>query len=187
MSRDTPKPENLVVRTATLPASAALHLSHPLNDRSELHMTRLSDVAGLSHIGVSIARVPPGRESFALHAHTLQEEWIFVLSGAGEVQLDDDAVEIGPGDFVGFPANGPAHLVRNTGSADLVFLQGGDRRPGDRGRFPELGLIGYEDDDGHMALIPEEAVTRRPFTDWLADADERERPRDALRENKNNP
>jgi uncharacterized cupin superfamily protein len=160
-------PSDYLVRTSELDPATALHVSHPLNDLSEIFMTRLSDPTGLTHLGISMARVPPGKESFALHAHTVQEEWIFVVSGEGRVRIDDDELAVRAGDFVGFPANGPAHLVRNTSAVDLVYLQGGDRRPGDRGRFPELGRVAYQHDDGHMALVPEEHVELRPLADWL--------------------
>lgn len=164
-----PEPKQCIVRTSSLDPEQAMHVRHPYNPRSEIFMTRLSDPAGLSHLGVSLARIPPGKESFALHVHTLQEEWIYVLSGQGVVRLDEEEFPVGPGDFVGFPPRGPAHVVCNTSDADLVFLQGGDRRPGDRGHFPELGKVGYHHDDGHMALIDEDAVELRPFTDWLAE------------------
>lgn len=161
-------PTDYLVRTSELDSTAQLHVSHPLNDRSEIFMTRLSDPTGLSHVGVSLARVPPGKESFALHVHSIQEEWMFVLSGEGHVRIDDGELAVRAGDFVGFPPNGPAHLVRNTSDVDLVYLQGGDRRAGDRGRFPELGRVAYQHDDGHMALIPEDQIEIRPFSDWMA-------------------
>lgn len=164
----TPKDPQNFVHTAQFDGSEAMHIRHPLNKKSDLYMTRLSDPTGLTHVGVSLARLPPGKESFALHVHTIHEEWIFVVSGEGQVQLDADVHPIRAGDFVGFPANGSAHLVRNNSTADLVYLQGGDRRAGDRGHFPELGLIGYQHDEGHMALIPEEQVKLRPFSDWMA-------------------
>lgn len=132
-------------------------------------MTRLSDPAGLTHLGISRAVVPPGKESFALHRHTIQEEWIFVLEGSGHVQLDDRRVPITKGDFMGFVPGGPAHLVCNTSDADLVYLQGGDRREGDRGHFPRLGKIGFVQDDGHMALVDEDAIERLPLTAWIAE------------------
>lgn len=157
-----------IVRTSTLDPKAAIHVSHPFNDASEVFMSRLSDPAGLTHLGISLARIPPGKESFSLHVHSIQEEWIYVVSGRGHVRLDDEEHPIGPGDFVGFPAGGPAHLVRNTSDEELVFLQGGDRRKGDRGYFPALRKIGYQHDEGHMALIDEDHVDLLPFTRWLA-------------------
>lgn len=156
-----------LVHTSELDARGELHVSHPLNERSEIFMTRLSDRTGLAHVGVSLARVPPGKESFALHVHSVQEEWIYVVSGRGHVRIDDDELPIGPGDFVGFPPNGPAHLVRNSSDTDLVYLQGGDRRPGDLGRFPELGKLVFQLDESHLALIPADQVEIRPFSDWI--------------------
>lgn len=162
-------PKDHVVRTAELGPADEIHVRHPYNERSNIYMARLSDRTGLSHLGISRARVPPGAESFARHVHSRQEEWIYVLSGRGHVRLDDEEVAVGPGDFVGFPPNGPSHIVRNTSqSEDLVYLQGGDRRKGDRGYFPDLRKVGYQHDDGHMALIDEEHLEIRPFTDWLA-------------------
>lgn len=165
---DSKAPEELIVRTTQLDPSEAIHLSYPLSDRSDVYMTRLSDRTGLTHLGISLARVPPGRESFALHVHTRQEEWIYVVSGRGHVRLDQRELPIEAGDFVGFPAGGPAHVVRNTSKADLVYLQGGDRRGGDRVRYPDLKKIGFEHRPGEMALIDEDAIERRPFSDWLA-------------------
>lgn len=161
-------PTDFVVRTSELTPADEMHVSHPLNPRSEIFMARLGDRTGLQHLGVSIARVPPGKESFALHVHSVQEEWIFVLSGEGRVRIDDDELVVRAGDFVGFPPGGPAHLVRNASDVDLVYLQGGDRREGDRGRFPELGRVAYQHDDGHMALVPEDQIEIRPFSDWVA-------------------
>lgn len=156
-----------LIRTSELDGSETLHVSHPLNERSEIFMTRLSDPAGLTHLGVSLARIPAGKESFALHVHSLREEWIYILSGCGHVRLDDEELEVRAGDFIGFPPGGPAHLVRNTSKQDLVLLQGGDRRPGDRGRFPRLGCVAFDDGEG-VALIDEKAIEHRPFSDWLA-------------------
>jgi uncharacterized cupin superfamily protein len=161
------QPNNCLVRTSELSTSDEMHVRHPLNERSEIFMTRLSDRAGLSHLGISMARVPPGKESFALHVHTVQEEWIYVLSGEGHVRIDDEQLPIRPGDFVGFPPNGPAHLVSNTSQNDLVYLQGSDRRAGDLGRFPELRRVAYQHDEGHMALVPEDQIEIRPFSDWV--------------------
>ena len=168
MSESESKPTPHLVRTSTLGAESAMHLSHPFNERSEIRMWRLSDPTGLSHLGVSLARIRPGKESFTMHVHTLQEEWIYVVSGTGHIRLDEEQVPIAAGDFVGLPPNGPAHLVCNTSSEDLVLLQGGDRRPGDRARFPDLGKVGYQHDEQTMALIDAQNVELLPFSAWLA-------------------
>jgi uncharacterized cupin superfamily protein len=85
--------------------------------------------------------VPPGKESFLPHAHSVSEEWVFVLEGAGVVSLDREDHAIGPGDFIGFPTDGTIHQVRNTGTSDLVYLTGGERSPVEVADMPSLGKV----------------------------------------------
>ncbi len=92
----------------------------------EIHLGELSRPAGLARVAVGVARVPAGRESAPLHLHHHDEEWLFVLSGRGTARIGDHAHAIGPGDFLGYPAGGPAHQLRAEGPEDLVFVEGGD-------------------------------------------------------------
>ncbi len=57
------------------------HLRHPWNPNSDIYLKRLWRVAGLERIALSIARVPPGKESFLYHRHERDEEFLFILSG----------------------------------------------------------------------------------------------------------
>jgi uncharacterized cupin superfamily protein len=110
------------------------------NPRSEVHTTALSRPAGLERVAVGLARVPPGRESFVFHKHYVQEEWMFVLAGRGVAEVGDAEHAVGPGDFLGFPAGGPAHHLRNDSGEDLVYLQGGDAFAGaEVVDYPRLG------------------------------------------------
>jgi uncharacterized cupin superfamily protein len=116
---------------------------HPQNPLSEVHLTPLSRPAGLKRVAVVHARVPAGKESFVHHVHLRDEEWMYVLEGRGVAEIGDEQQEIGPGDFLGFPAAGPAHLARALPGSDLVYLQGGDawsRTSIDIVDFPRLGL-----------------------------------------------
>lgn len=113
----------LVVQAAERPALRVVHdLRSP---RSEVHLAWLSSPA-LSRVAVGVAVVPPGRESLGGPVGRRDEEWRFVLSGTGMVEVQDRREPIGPGDFLGCPAGGPAPVVRNDGAEDLVYLQGGD-------------------------------------------------------------
>lgn len=86
---------------------------------------------------LSLARVPPGKESFLYHRRERDEEFVFILSGRGHAEIGDDVIEIGPGDFMGFPApNGPAHHLTNPFDEDLVYLMGGERSGFDVSYFP---------------------------------------------------
>src|SRR5205823_5552367 len=82
-----------------------------LNPNSHLLRTGLSRLAGLQRAHVSLGRVPPGKDSFAYHSHMVEEEWIYILSGRGLADIDAKQYEVGPGDFMGFPAPGTAHLL----------------------------------------------------------------------------
>jgi uncharacterized cupin superfamily protein len=96
-----------------------------LNPNSHLLRTGLSRLAGLQRAHVSLGRIPPGKDSFAYHAHMVEEEWVYVLSGAG--------------DFMGFPTPSIAHLLRNPFDEHLVYLMGGESVPLDVLDYPTLG------------------------------------------------
>jgi quercetin dioxygenase-like cupin family protein len=51
------------------------------------------------------------------------EEFAYVVSGAGELRLDDEAVPFRAGDAMHIPA-GVWHAVANTGDADVVMVFG---------------------------------------------------------------
>jgi len=120
---------------------------HPLNPNSEIHMRSLSRATHLQRVGISIGRVPPGKESFIYHTHRHEEEWVYILSGRGIAELGDREVEVGPGDFMGFPANSIAHHLRNPFDTELKYLMGGERLPCDIGIFPRLGKRAIRDGD----------------------------------------
>ncbi len=133
------KPRDLVVRDADHAGMLEESFHHPFNPNSELHRFDLGGRAGLSHLGISVIRVPSQRESFAKHSHAAEEEWLFVLRGRGLVEIGDESYEIAPGDFVGFPAGAHAHHVRNPKKEDLVYLCGGERTAVDVIEYPAAG------------------------------------------------
>jgi uncharacterized cupin superfamily protein len=161
-----------LVRTRGTDAAPVYPVKHPFNPNSKLFMTRLSDPAGMTRVGVNLARVPPGKESFIPHAHTLNEEWVFILEGRGIAQIGDQQLEVGPGDFLGYPIDGTVHHLTNTGDVDLVFLEGSERHSGEVGRFPTLGKLGIILGDGNMRFVKESEVEVLPFSAWLASPDD---------------
>ena len=133
-------PKN-VVRVADRPQIAETQFSHPFNPKSEVHMRSLGDAAGLERLGIHIIRVPPGRESFAYHAHYTEEEFVFILSGRGIAEVAGEKTEVGPGDFLGFPTSPPTpHHMHNPFDKDLVYLSGGERRVTEVADFPKHRL-----------------------------------------------
>ncbi|WP_257460746.1 cupin domain-containing protein [Archangium lipolyticum] len=112
---------------------------HPFNPNSEIRGHSLSDFVGLRRTGVHLLRIPPGKESFVYHSHQLEEEWMYVLSGRGIVEIGDEQHEVGPGDFLGFTTPSVGHHLRNPFSEELVYLSGGERREMEVADFPRHG------------------------------------------------
>ncbi len=111
-----------------------------LNPKSRLRGCALSGKAGLGRTGISIAWLPPGKESFAYHAHRYEEEWIYVLEGRGISEVDGVETEVGRGDFLAFPTPSVPHLLKNPFAEELVYLMGGENRPGvEVIDYPRLG------------------------------------------------
>jgi uncharacterized cupin superfamily protein len=123
--------------------------SHPLNADAKRRTFSLGDASGLQLVGLHYTVVAPGDVSTELHAHVFADEFVFVLSGSGEITLDDQTIAVTAGDFVGLPARGPAHRLKNTGTVDLVYLIGGNRPPFDVCDYPERDrrLYFYADGD----------------------------------------
>lgn len=141
-----------VIRSPEMRAQAVDKV-HPLNADAKRRAFSLGDATGLAKVGLHYTIVAPGDLSTELHAHALADEFIFVLSGSGELQLDGERIEIGAGDFVGLPARGPAHCLKNTGTTDLVYLVGGDRPAFDVCDYPDRGRRLYVYPDGERRVL----------------------------------
>lgn len=113
-------------------------VSHPWNPLSELTGTHLSRLAGLKRTGVSLARMAPGKESFAYHAHHSEEEWLYILSGEAVALIDGVEYTLQAGDFVAFPTPSAPHQLANRSQADVVYLMGGENHANEVADFPLL-------------------------------------------------
>ncbi len=118
---------------------AELSFTHPLDANAIRHTRTLSETAGLRNLGVHLVRIEPGRATTEYHFHHAEEEFLYVLSGHGVADIDGRETAVGPGDFLGFPAGGPAHAMRNEGPGDLVYLMAGQRLAADVVDYPRKG------------------------------------------------
>lgn len=101
----------------------------------------LGDVFGLSNFGVNLTQLAPGAASSLRHAHTRQDEFIYILQGQPTLHTDQGLTTLRPGDCAGFKAGtGNAHCLRNDTAAVVVYLEVGDRTPGDEGHYPDDDL-----------------------------------------------
>src|SRR5262249_6249286 len=120
-------------------AESAQTFSHPWNPNSLISGVQLSRLVGLQRTRVSLARIAAGKESFVYHLHQREEEWLYIVSGRGIAEIDGAEVEVGPGDFMGFPTPSVAHHLRNPFAEDLVYLMGGEHLDVEIADFPHLG------------------------------------------------
>lgn len=141
-----------LLKASDINSMDAFEFHHPLNPNSEIYLRFLGRVVGLKRIGVTIARVPPGKESFVYHAHQDEEEWIYILSGRGIAEIGDEEYEVGPGDFMGFGLPQQPHLLRNPSNEDLVYLMGGESKRLDVAVFPRLGKRVITDSESAYAV-----------------------------------
>jgi uncharacterized cupin superfamily protein len=116
---------------------------HPLNPNGVRHRKSLGDATGLTQIGVHRIELQPGHDSSEYHRHLYEEECVYVLSGHGTAIIDDQPHAIGPGDFLGFARNGPAHVLTNSDDEPLVLLVMGQRLAQDVCDYPHRQLRLY--------------------------------------------
>ena len=128
-----------LLKASDINSMDAFEFHHPLNPNSEIYLRFLGRAVGLQRIGVTIARVPPGKESFIYHAHQNEEEWVYILSGRGIAEIGDQEYEVESGDFMGFGLPQQPHHLRNPFNEDLIYLIGGETGRLDIGIFPRLG------------------------------------------------
>ncbi|MEM9538429.1 MAG: cupin domain-containing protein [Cyanobacteria bacterium P01_E01_bin.42] len=148
--------EHSLLKASEIEAMDALEFHHPLNPNSEIYMRFLGRAVGFERIGITIARVPPHKESFIYHSHQNEEEWVYILSGRGIAEIGDREYEVEPGDFMGFGLPQQPHHLRNPFAEDLVYLMGGEAGRLDVGVFPRLGKRVIM--DGESASIVEDSA-----------------------------
>jgi uncharacterized cupin superfamily protein len=101
----------------------------------------LGEHFGLKNFGVNLTRLAPGAASALRHAHTKQDEFIYVVEGNPVLVTNAGEEWLSPGMCVGFPcATGNAHHLINRTGADVVYLEIGDRTPGDEASYPDDDL-----------------------------------------------
>jgi uncharacterized cupin superfamily protein len=129
---------------AAMEGTRKVHFLNPAAVRID---KSIGDAVGLRHIGVHMIMVEPGHHSTEYHSHRVEEECIFVLSGRGIAVLGENLQTIGPGDFIGCPANGIAHELINDGTEPLQCLVMGERMSQDDVDFPRLNKRLYRRHD----------------------------------------
>jgi len=109
----------------------------------------LGDLFGLRNFGVNLTRLAPGAMSALRHAHSRQDEFVYVLEGSPTLVTDDGESPLEPGMCAGFRAgSGEGHHLVNRSAQDVVYLEVGDRTSGDQASYPDDDLKAALDPDG---------------------------------------
>ncbi|OAI09374.1 cupin [Methylomonas methanica] len=106
----------------------------------------LGELFCLQNFGVNLTRLAPGAISALSHAHSKQDEFIYILQGCPTLYTNAGLTPLSPGMCAGFKAgSGDAHRLINETASDVVYLEIGDRSAGDQ--------VVYPDDDLQAAFV----------------------------------
>lgn len=121
----------------------------------------LGDYFHLTNFGVNLTTLAPGGESALLHRHSKQDELIYILEGEPTLITELDEITLFPGMCAGFPAQGIAHQLVNQTDRDVVYLEIGDRTPGDEVSYPVDDLKATLGPDGKWSFTHKDG---QPYT-----------------------
>jgi uncharacterized cupin superfamily protein len=120
----------------------------------------LGDIFGLANFGVNLVRLPCGAMSALRHAHSRQDEFIYVLEGAPLLITDAGEMQLARGMCAGFCAGtGNGHHLVNRAREDAVYLEVGDRSKGDHVIYPDDDMQAVFDDNGQWIFLRRDGST----------------------------
>ncbi|HEY4265482.1 MAG TPA: cupin domain-containing protein [Micropepsaceae bacterium] len=109
----------------------------------------LGDAFGLTIFGVNLTTLPPGAMSALRHAHTRQDEFVYILEGTPFLITDSGETLLQPGMCAGFKCGtGDGHHLVNRSQIDVVYLEVGDRTLGDEASYPDDDIVAIKTADG---------------------------------------
>ena len=143
------------------PRSKSSNYPEPFASRVAGRIKRpLGDPFGLKNFGVNLTTLKPGAQSALLHRHSRQDEFIYILEGNPVLITESGETALHPGMCAGFPAAGLAHHLVNNTATDVLYLEIGDRTPGDEASYPADDLQAALDVDGKWVFTRKDG---RPY------------------------
>jgi len=138
---------------ASVPEARATSYPEPFRSRVADRVKRkLGDACGLTRFGVNLVSLGPGAQSALRHWHTLEDEFVYVLSGEVTLVTDSGEQTLPAGTCAGYPAGSrDAHHFVNRGSRPVTYLEIGNRIEGDNAFYPDDDLIWRDDGNGVYA------------------------------------
>lgn len=141
-------PPIAVLAAAVPPRTRPSSYPEPFRSRvASRERRQLGDLFGLTNFGVNLTRLAAGGISALRHTHSVQDEFVYVLEGILTLVTNAGETQLTPGMCAGFKAgSGDSHHLVNKSDADVLYLEVGDRMPGDETFYP--------DDDMKAVLVP---------------------------------
>jgi uncharacterized cupin superfamily protein len=139
MSDSVPNRPVALVAAEAAPRAKPSNYPPPMASRVAGRVKRpLGDLFGLTNFGVNLTRLAPGSVSALRHAHTIQDEFVYIFEGRATLVTDAGRTVLEPGMCAGFKGGtGDAHHLMNETAEDVVYLEIGDRTPGDTTTYPD--------------------------------------------------
>src|SRR6266571_7811944 len=127
-----------IMATEASPRTKRSSYPEPFASRMAVREKRpLGDLFGLTNFGVNLTRLAPGAVSALRHAHSHQDEFVYVIEGHPTLVTDAGETQLVPGMCAGFKAaSGDAHHLVNRTKRDVLYLGVGDRTAGDAVIYP---------------------------------------------------
>jgi uncharacterized cupin superfamily protein len=138
---------------ATVPEVCGSGYPEPYRSRmGDRAKRRLGDACGLTKLGVNLVTLGPGGQSALRHWHTLDDEFVYVLSGEVVLVTNEGEQVLTAGMCAGYPGGSRnAHHFVNRSGAPARYLELGNRTPGDNAFYPDDDLMWGEDEAGEFA------------------------------------
>jgi uncharacterized cupin superfamily protein len=119
-----------------------------------LRRRKLAAAAGGGRLGVSLVDLQPRHRSWPHHAHTANEEALYILEGRPTLRIGDERVPLEPGDYVALPP-GTAHQLIGHDEVTRYLCVSTMTAP-DVVRYPDSDKIGVMVGDALTAYFHEE-------------------------------
>jgi uncharacterized cupin superfamily protein len=132
------------------PRTRPSNYPEPFASRMQGRIKRqLGDAFGLENFGVNLTTLAPNSVSALRHAHSRQDELIYILGGNPTLVTDAGETALSPGMCAGFKAGtGNGHQLVNRTGEDVIYLEIGDRTAGDEVTYPDDDLKAERDGNG---------------------------------------
>jgi uncharacterized cupin superfamily protein len=139
-----------IVATEAPPKTKSSNYPEPFYSRmNKREKQPLGDLFSLTNYGVNLTRLAPGGVSALRHAHSRQDEFVYILQGEPTLVTNAGETLLRAGMCAGFKAGtGDGHQLVNRTSDDVVFLEIGDRSASDTVVYPDDDIQAVLGDDG---------------------------------------